>query len=199
MSQQYNYILKRPRPNFGIYWPVEIYKQFENKKWPLLQPTNLIKSGSRQMRILRNPQRTYHTWSVYRASALCVLKYDWWRFPSDETLSRLKLLIVKTDIWKQQCRHNLTFLKKGSDEKYTQTQTTKALKKIIGLIFVLDFNRSGIFHYRFKFVRQKAAVVIKIHLLTKTVNTLRRKIKCDRFKIFIDEILNLSHLFPSPS
>ena len=44
-------------------------------------------------------------------------------------------------------------------------------KKIIGPIFVLDFNRSGIFRYRFKFVRQKAAVVIKIHLLTKTVNT----------------------------
>ena len=32
-----------------------------------------------------------------------------------------------------------------------QTQTTKALKKIIGPIFVLDFNRSGIFHYRFKY------------------------------------------------
>ena len=48
-----------------------------------------------------------------------------------------------------------------------QTQTTKALKKIIGPIFVLDFNRSGIFHYRFKFVRQKAAVVIKIHLWLK--------------------------------
>ena len=46
----------------------------------------------------------------------------------------------------------------------------EALKKIIGPIFVLDFNRSGIFHYRFKFVQQKATVVIKIHLLTKTVN-----------------------------
>ena len=34
----------------------------------------------------------------------------------------------------------------------------------------LDFNRSGMFHYRLKFVRQKAAVVIKVHLLTKTVH-----------------------------
>ena len=48
-----------------------------------------------------------------------------------------------------------------------QTQTAKVLKKI----YWADFNRSGIFHYPFKFVRQKAAVVIKIHLLTKTVNT----------------------------
>ena len=38
-------ILKQPQPIFGIYWPIEIYKQLENKACSLFQPTNLMKSG----------------------------------------------------------------------------------------------------------------------------------------------------------
>ena len=82
--------------------------------------------------------------------------------------------------------------------KNIRKRNHKDVEKIIGPIFVLDFNRSGIFHYRCKFVRQKAAVVIKIHLLTKTVNRWWI-IKCGCFKIFIDEILNLPRLLPPPS
>ena len=76
--------------------------------------------------------------------------------------------------------------------KNIRKRNHKDIEKIIGPIFVLDLNCSGIFHYRFKFVRQKAAVVIKIHLLTKTVNTGGKSNEAA-------SNLNLSRLFPPPS
>ena len=95
-------ILKRPRPNFGIYWPVEIYTQFENKKWPFFQPTNLIKIWKpKNVDLKGNPQRIYPTSHLFvdfvklRYYAVkTVRRHDkivGQIFPSDQTFSSLKL------------------------------------------------------------------------------------------------------------